>query len=121
MCIRETILIFGLLCMPLAAAAEPVAGRNGDAILKMCQGAEKVKSLSVMCHNYLNGFLDATAWDARRGGKGGAAFCLGEGDKERIPTTLVTWMNAHPDALKQDAGEALHRMLGDSFPCGKKR
>jgi len=115
---QKAILIFGLL--PLAVAAEPVAGRNGDALLQMCQGAEKVKALSVMCHNYLNGFIDATAYDAKRGGKGSTRFCLGEGDKERIPATLVTWMRAHPDALKQNAGEALHRMLEDRFPCGKK-
>ncbi|MDD5389982.1 MAG: Rap1a/Tai family immunity protein [Gallionellaceae bacterium] len=119
--LRETIFLFGLACLPLLAAAGTAPGRTGDAILKMCQGAERVQALSVMCHNYLNGFLDATAWDGKREGKGGAKFCLGAGDKERIPTTLVAWMKAHPDALKQESGEALHRMLSDSFPCGKKR
>ena len=118
--IREVLLISGWLCLPAAAEASGVAGRTGDAVLKMCQGAEKVKALSVMCHNYLNGFLDASAYAGRHGSKS-TKFCLGDGDKERIPVTLVNWMSSHPDALKQDAGEAVHRMLGDSFPCGKKR
>lgn len=117
--IRETILIGCFCCLPLAAAASPVAGRTGDAVLKMCQGAERVKALSVMCHNYLNGFLDASAY-AGRHGRGGMKFCLEEGEKKEIPARLVAWMHAHPDALKQDAGEALHRMLGDSYPCGKR-
>ncbi len=118
--IRETLLLSACLSLPLGADASAVAGRTGDAVLKMCQGAEKVKALSVMCHNYLNGFLDASAYAGRHGSKS-TKFCLGEGDKERIPSTLVTWMGGHPEALKQEAGEALQRMLVDSFPCGKKR
>ena len=117
--IQMMLLICGLSCLSFTAAASPVAGRSGDAILKMCQGAERVRALSVMCHNYLNGFLDASAYTSRHG-KGGAKFCLDEGDKQHIPATLVTWMRAHPDALKQDAGAALNRMLADSYPCGKR-
>lgn len=117
--VLQTILICSLFCPPLVASASPSPARTGDAVLKMCQGAERVKALSVMCHNYLNGFLDASA-HASRHGKGGANFCLDEGDKQHIPTTLVTWMRAHPDALKQDAGEALYRMLRDSYPCRKR-
>lgn len=119
--LRAMLLLFGLFSLPPAVVANPPFGRLGEDVLKMCQGAERVQALSVMCHNYLNGFLDATAYDARHGGKGSAKFCLGEGDKERIPATLVAWMKAHPAAHKQDAGEALHSMLGDSFPCGKRR
>lgn len=115
--IREIIFITGLFGLPFVAAASP--GRTGDSVLKMCQGAERVKALSVMCHNYLNGFLDASA-HASRHGKGGAKFCLDDGDKQHIPATLVTWMRAHPDALKQEAGEALTRMLGETYPCGKR-
>jgi hypothetical protein len=116
---RKSISLCCLLVLPELAAANPMPARTGDAVLKMCQGAEKVKALSVMCHNYLNGFLDASAYAGRLGDKR-ARFCLAEGDKEHIPVTLVTWMRAHPEALKQDAGEALNRMLRDSYPCDRK-
>lgn len=96
-----------------------MVGCTGDAVLKVCQGAERGKALSVVCHNYLNGFLDASVY-AGRHGRGGTKFRLDGGDKQHIPARLVVWMHAHPDALKQDAGVALHRMLGDSYPCGKR-
>lgn len=115
--IREVILLCCLFAQPFPAWAS--TARTGEAVLKMCQGAERVKALSVMCHNYLNGFLDASAYASRHGARG-VKFCLEEGDKLHLPATLVTWMRAHPDALRQDAGEALLRMLGDSYPCGKR-
>ena len=118
--IRKTIMTFSLLCLPLAAVAGQAPNRNGDALVKMCQGAERVPALSVMCHSYLNGFLDASDYGARHGGKS-EKFCLGENEREQLPASLVAWIKDHPDALKQEAGEALTRMLDDRFPCGKKR
>lgn len=111
---RKFIILTAILfCQPTAAATPE---RNGEAILRMCQGAERVRALSVMCHNYLNGFIDATTHDSRHGGRN-AKFCLGEGDKEHIPVALVDWMQKNPDAKKLLAGEMLHRMLGERFPC----
>ncbi len=97
------------------AAALPI--NDGSVILRMCKGADKVKALSVMCHSYLNGYIDG----AHHFGKGKVAFCLGSGDKEKVPSALVAWIGANPDALKQPAGAVLQQILTESFPCqGKK-
>lgn len=108
------LLTAGLCSQTLAAESAP--GRTGEAVLKMCQGADKVKALSVMCHNYFNGFLDAS--EHLSGKK--KPYCLGSGDKENLPAALVAWMDGHPEALKLGAGEALSRMLADRHPCAKK-
>ncbi len=97
------------------AAALPI--NDGSVILRMCKGADKVKALSVMCHSYLNGYIDG----AHHFGKGKVAFCLGSGDKEKVPAALVAWIGANPDALKQAAGAVLDKALTANFPCqGKK-
>jgi hypothetical protein len=104
------------LCL-LSSAAPAGAGhtiQSGDALLKMCLGADKLKSLAMMCHNYLNGYIDAALFF----GKGGK-FCLGAGDKERLPTVVVTWLNAHPEYLKKPAPEALVKVLAENYPCRK--
>jgi hypothetical protein len=99
----------------LQAAALPV--NDGSVILRMCKGADKVKALSVMCHSYLNGYIDG----AHHFGKGKVAFCLGAGDKEKVPSALVAWIDANQTALKQPAGAVLQQALTASFPCkGKK-
>lgn len=114
----RSVFICALCCWPAIVGAS--SARNGEAILKMCKGAERVRALSVMCHNYLNGFLDASSYASRHGGKRMAQFCLEPGDKERMPAELVAWMHAHPEALQQEAGEALQRMLGERFRCARK-
>lgn len=103
--------------LPGVAMAAVSAGhrmQTGDGLLKMCLGADKVPSLAMMCHNYLNGYIDATlsSGPARR-------FCLGPGDKERLPTVVVTWLNAHPDYQKKSAPAALDRLMGENYPCRK--
>lgn len=102
----------------LAQAAESSAmpGNDGSVILRMCKGADRVKALSVMCHSYLNGYIDA----AHHFGKGKTAFCLAGGDKEKAPAALVAWIDAHPDTLKQPAGAVLQQALTAQFPCGRK-
>jgi hypothetical protein len=45
------------------------------------------------------------------------AFCLGSGDKEKVPSALVAWIGANQDALKQPAGAVLQQALTASFPC----
>lgn len=94
-----------------AALAAAPQGNDGNFVLRMCKGADKVKALSVMCHSYLSGHLDA----ARHYGKSGA--CLGEGDREKAPAALVAWITAHPESLAQPAGAVLHKALAEHFPC----
>ena len=98
----------------LQATALPV--NDGSVILRMCKGADKVKALSVMCHSYLNGYIDG----AHHFSKGKVAFCLGAGDKEKVPSALVAWIGANQAALKQPAGAVLQQALLASFPCKGK-
>lgn len=106
----------GLFPVGPAAASQP-HGNDGSVILRMCQGADKVKTLSVMCHSYLNGYLDA----AHHFGKGKAAFCLDPGDKKKAPGILVEWISAHPESLALPAAEVLQKALTEQFPCkGRK-
>lgn len=93
-------------------------GNDGSVVLRMCRGADKVKALSVMCHSYLNGFIDGAHFYSR---DGKVSFCLGEGDKEKAPGALVDWIAAHPEAQTQPAGAVLQKALTERFPCkGKK-
>lgn len=89
------------------------APQDGLALQRMCQGADKVKALSMMCHSYLNGFLDtASVYD-----KSTPAYCIAEGDKARMPGEVVGWLTGHPDALKEPAPVLLKKALAERFPC----
>lgn len=90
------------------------AMQTGEGLKKMCMGADKVKALSMMCHSYLNGYIDAAMHIEK-----GAPFCLGSGDKERLPTVTITWLNAHPDYMKRPAPEALSKLMVENYPCRK--
>jgi len=92
-------------------------GLDGSVLLRTCQAAAQVKALSVICQTYINGFLDTAAYYESGSGKPGPSFCLAEPDKERIPTVVVAWLNAHPEYLKQPAPATLHKALSDNFPC----
>jgi hypothetical protein len=99
------------------AQASDFQGKNGSVILRMCQSADKVKALSVMCHSYLDGYLDA----AHHYSKGKAAFCLDAGDRKKAPVVLVEWIGAHPGSLTQPAAEVMQQALTARFPCkGRK-
>jgi hypothetical protein len=88
--------------------------QTGDGLVKMCNGADKVKALSMMCHSYLNGYIDtAMVYDKK------ALFCLGAGDKQRLPVVVITWLNAHPDHLGKPAPVALGKLLVENYPCKK--
>lgn len=103
-------------CVPgLALAAEP-GEKNGAALLAMCKGADQVRALSVMCHSYTNGFIDATMHHAKRT-RSPPAFCLGTQDRARLPGVLVDWLAAHPEGHKQLAAQVLHQALVANFPC----
>ena len=108
--------IWATQMVPMSVQARPVNANDGSVILRMCKGADKVKALSVMCHSYLNGYIDA----AHHFSKGKVAFCLEGGDKEKAPSALVEWIDAHPEALKQPAGTVLQKALNERFPCKGK-
>lgn len=111
-------LCFGLamlLVWPVSYGAS-YKGLDGTALLRMCQGADKVRALSVMCHNYLNGYLDAAHHFSPRPG-----FCMADGDKESLPNGLVDWLKNHADKQKMPAGQVLDLALRDLHPCkGRK-
>jgi len=99
------------------AQASDFQGKNGSVILRMCKSADTVKALSVMCHSYLDGYIDA----AHHYGKGKAAFCLDAGDRKQAPGVLVDWIERHPESLTQSAVEVLQKALTERFPCkGRK-
>lgn len=105
----------GLLFLAQGVSA---SGSDGSVVLRMCRGADKVKALSVMCHSYLNGFIDGAHFYAK---DGKAPFCLGEGDKEKAPGALVAWISAHPESQSQPAGAVMQKALSEHFPCkGRK-
>ncbi len=100
-----------LVALPGLVLAMP---QDGNALQRMCQGADKVKALSVMCHSYLNGYLDTMSVYE----KGRPPFCIQDGDKERMPTEVVGWLRAHPEATKDAAPMVLKKALTERFPCG---
>lgn len=101
-----------LIAMPSQASTPAHTVQTGEGLLKMCQGADRVKALAMMCHSYLNGYLDTTFYSSKPG-----RFCLGPGGKERLPTLTVTWLKAHPEAMKMPAPEALGKVLAEHYPC----
>ena len=109
------ILLAGLasvaLSLPALATNQPV--NDGQSLLRMCKGADKVRALGVMCHSYVNGYLDT----ALHFGK--ARFCLKASDKELVPPMLVLWFNSHPEQLKEPAPEVLDKVFAANFPCKK--
>jgi hypothetical protein len=111
-------LIVALACMslPVTASAEQAGHtmQTGEGLMRMCFGAITVQSLSIMCHNYINGYLDAVASGQRKG-----QLCFGKGDTERLPPESIIWLKAHPDYMKRPAPEALDRVLSEKFACRK--
>jgi len=108
---------WGGLSFSVPAQASDVQGKNGSVILRMCKGADTVKALSVMCHSYLDGYIDS----AHHYGKGKAAFCLAPDDRRKASGALVEWIEAHPESLKQPAVEVLQKALTERFPCKGKQ
>jgi hypothetical protein len=101
-----------------SALAGTSPGNDGGMILRMCRGADKVKALSVMCHSYLNGFMDGARYYAK---DDKLTFCLMDGDKEKVSGVLVDWIAAHPESQTQPAGAVLQKALSEHFPCkGRK-
>jgi hypothetical protein len=112
---RRHAFIVALLC--LGATVSHAAPQDASALQRMCQGADKVRALSVMCHSYLNGYLDTVALYE----KGRLPFCLADNDKERMPAELVSWLRLHPDLSKDPAPQVLKKALSERFPCKSRR
>lgn len=97
-----------------SASTNERMSQTGENLLRMCNGADKVKMLGMMCHSYLNGYIDTAQYYDK-----GGHFCLGEGDKQRLPVVVITWMHAHPDHFSKPAPEALGKLLAENYPCRK--
>lgn len=110
---RDLGFMLAALAITQLVQAAPVQGNDGSVVLRMCKGADKVRALSVMCHSYLNGYIDAS----QHFGHGKAAFCMEAGDKEKAPDALVSWISAHPEAQSQPAGAVVQKALAERFPC----
>jgi hypothetical protein len=95
-----------------AAAGAAYKGMDGTTLMRTCQSAAKARALAAMCHNYLNGYLDAAHhFNAHPG------FCLEEGDMDKLPMSLALWLARHADKQKLPAAQALERALKDLYPC----
>jgi hypothetical protein len=101
-----------LLTLPLYANADH-KGTDGENLLRMCRGANKVQALGVMCYSYVNGYLDT----AHHFGK--VHDCFKDSDKEMVPSMLEIWLQAHPDQLKAPAPEILNKAFAANYPCRK--
>jgi hypothetical protein len=110
---RAIFVAAGVSLVASPANASPNKGRDGRALLQMCKGADKVRALGVMCHSYVNGYLDTVAQ------LGKSSFCFKETDKELVPPMLVLWLNAHPEQLTLPAPEVLSRVFAANYPCKK--
>lgn len=105
-------LAWGLFTGTASGAEGPA--QSGASLLAMCKGADRVRTLAVMCHSYVNGFIDAA------GLYGKPAYCLSAADHSRVPGAISDWLGANQGYLKQPAAVALHKTLSESFPCGRK-
>lgn len=107
------LMALGLVVSASAQAAPPAS--DGSMLLRMCKAAGKVEALGVMCHSYLNGYLEAVHQYAP------SRYCLGEHDREHIPDDLSKWIEAHPASKTEAAGKALDGFLNETFSCRKGR
>ncbi len=114
---RQLIVIVASLCMTSSTWSDEGQGghkmQTGEDLMRMCMAA-KVQALSLMCNNYINGYLDAVASGLRKG-----QFCFGKGDRGQLPMAIAIWLAAHPDYKKKPAPEGLDRVLSEKFSCKK--
>ena len=116
---RHRRFLSGILCLACALSvgmpvqASEAHPKTGSVVLRMCKSADRVKSLSMMCHSYLDGYLDAATYYR----KGARQFCLSDADRKQAPGAVVAWIEAHPESLNQPAVEVLHKALAEAFPC----
>lgn len=115
---RQLIGIAAYLCMASSTWSNEGQGghkmQTGEDLMRMCMAAAKVQALSLMCNNYINGYLDAVVSGLRKG-----QFCFGKGDRVRLPQAIAIWLAAHPDYKKKPAPEGLDRVLSEKFTCQK--
>lgn len=110
---KKYLLVLFLLGYSVAGiAAQGHVAQSGEGLLKMCNRVDQVKMLGMMCHSYLNGYIDNAIYAGKP-----SRFCIGAGDKEQLPRAIVLWFAAHPDHLKKPAPDVLAQMLPEKFPC----
>ncbi len=82
----------------------------------MCNGADKVRSLTVMCHSYTNGYVEAANHYAMKQ-HGKLMFCVDEKRKKMIPLLITSHIKADPKLKKQPATAILHTLFSQNFAC----
>lgn len=112
-CLPAVLWMGAALVLGVPAHASETHSKNGSVILRMCKSADRVKSLSVMCHSYLDGYIDASMHH----GKSRPPFCLVDADRKRASGEVVAWIEAHHESLNQPAVEVLQKALAEAFPC----
>jgi hypothetical protein len=91
--------------------------QDGQGLQRMCQGADKVKALSMMCFSYLNGYLDTAAMYE----KGKPPYCVADADKEHMPNEVVKWLRDHPETTKEPAPALLKKILSERYSCHRAK
>lgn len=90
--------------------------QDGTSLLGMCNGADKVRSLAVMCHSYTNGYIEAANYyTVKQHGK--PVFCVDEKRKKMIPLLIASRIKADPELKHQPATAILHTVLSQNFAC----
>ncbi len=112
--LRPCLLALGLTVLPVVAMAEST--QNGASLMGMCNGADKVRSLAVMCHSYTNGFIDAANHYAIKQ-RGKPVFCIDEKRKKMIPLLITSRIKAQPELTKAPATTILHTIFSQNFAC----
>ncbi len=102
-----------LLLSSTPAQANP---QDGTSLLGMCNGADKARSLAVMCHSYTNGYLEAANYYAMKH-HGKPLFCVDEKRKKMIPLLIASRIKADPELKKQPATVILHTLFSQNFAC----
>ena len=102
-----------LLLSSQPAQANP---QDGTGLLGMCNGADKVRSLAVMCHSYTNGYIEAANYYALKQ-HGKPLFCVDEKRKKMIPLLIASRIKADPELKKQPATAILHTLFSQNFAC----
>ncbi len=112
---KSHILAFAALALfPVLAMAEGT--QDGTTLMGMCNGADKVRSLAVMCHSYTNGYIDAANFYATKH-QGKPLFCVDEKRKKMIPLLIASRIKADPALKNQPAAAILHTIFSQNFAC----
>ncbi|MBM4189963.1 MAG: hypothetical protein FJ210_04505 [Betaproteobacteria bacterium] len=90
--------------------------QDGTTLMGMCNGADKVRSLAVMCHSYTSGYVEAANFYAIKQ-RGKPLFCINEEGKKMIPLLIASRIKAQPELAKEPASAILHILFSQNFAC----